>query len=368
MPAEASGVGRRGRRRWAAAGVVVVIVAAAAVTAGVTGAFGGAASPGAAAGSADRTSTALVTRRSLSSQDQVDATLGFGGSYKVAGQGGGTITWLPAAGRVIRQGQVLYRVGNGTPVFLLYGRVPAWRALTSGAHGADVRQLNTALVQLGYATRALLGPRTGWKFFTGETAFALAALQARLGMTVTGTLSLGQAVFLPAAIRVAAVDASLGATASGTVLSATSARRVVTIALDAGQQTEVKAGDKVSITLPGGQVTPGRVSSVGKVTSGSGSSATITVDVTLRRPAAAGRLDQAAVEVAITTSAVANVLVVPVDALLARGGGGYAVEVTGAGGHHLVRVTPGLFDDAAGLVQVTGSGLSAGQRVVVPAL
>jgi hypothetical protein len=33
-----------------------------------------------------------------------------------------------------------------------------------------------------------------------------------------------------------------------------------------------------------------------------------------------------------------------------------------------VPVTLGLFDDAAGLVQVSGSGLAAGQRVVVPAL
>ena len=36
------------------------------------------------------------------------------------------------------------------------------------------------------------------------------------------------------------------------------------------------------------------------------------------------------------------------------------------GTHHLVGVTLGLFDDDAGLVQVTGTGLAAGQRVVVP--
>ena len=60
-------------------------------------------------------------------------------------------------------------------------------------------------------------------------------------------------------------------------------------------------------------------------------------------------------------------LVVPVDALLALASGGYAVEEIGAGGaHHLVAVTTGLFDDADGLVQVSGSGLAAGQRVVVP--
>jgi hypothetical protein len=62
------------------------------------------------------------------------------------------------------------------------------------------------------------------------------------------------------------------------------------------------------------------------------------------------------------------VLAVPVDALLALAGGGYAVEVVGAGGvHRLVAVTLGLFDDAEGLVQVSGPGLQAGQRVVVPA-
>ena len=47
--------------------------------------------------------------------------------------------------------------------------------------------------------------------------------------------------------------------------------------------------------------------------------------------------------------------------------GGYDVEVTGPSGHHLVKVQVGLFDDAAGLVQVTGN-LTPGQHVVVPGL
>jgi hypothetical protein len=53
---------------------------------------------------------------------------------------------------------------------------------------------------------------------------------------------------------------------------------------------------------------------------------------------------------------------------MAQSGGSYAVEVFDAGGsNHLVPVSLGLFDDADGLVQVTGSGLAAGQKVVVPA-
>jgi multidrug efflux pump subunit AcrA (membrane-fusion protein) len=86
-------------------------------------------------------------------------------------------------------------------------------------------------------------------------------------------------------------------------------------------------------------------------------------------PAATGTWDQAPVDVTITTGSVTNALVVPVDALLAQSDGSYAVEVVGADGiHHLVPVTLGLFDDADGLVQVTGSGLAAGQQIVVPTL
>jgi hypothetical protein len=58
-----------------------------------------------------------------------------------------------------------------------------------------------------------------------------------------------------------------------------------------------------------------------------------------------------------------------VAALLAQSGGGYAVEVAGTSAgatNHLVTVSLGLFDDADGLVQVTGAGLAAGREVVVP--
>jgi multidrug efflux pump subunit AcrA (membrane-fusion protein) len=369
-PPGAGGDRRGAGRRWAAAALAALLVAAGVAGAVISGVFGDSGSPGGgAASSGYKTSTATVKRQTLTSQATVNATLGYAGSYTVTGKGGGTLTWLPAEGRVIRQGQVLYRVDNRVPVYLLYGKVPAWRALAAGMTGQDVAQLNHDLVRLGYASSADIAA-LGWDYFGWDTRYALQQLQAALGITnPTGTLPLGQAVFQPSAIRVNTVPASLGNPASGPILTASSARRAVTINLDASEQDEVTPGDEVSITLPDGTNTPGVISSVGKVASTSSSGATtVTVQVRLRQPKAAGDLDQAPVTVTITTVSVSNVLVVPVDALLAQPPGGYAVEVTGPGGHHLVTVTTGLFDDDAGLVQVSGAGLAAGQHVVVPAI
>jgi hypothetical protein len=393
---------RRRWRGWVFAAAVVVVVAAGLGGADAAGVFR---SPKPAVSNGGyATGTQAVTRGSLTEQTQEDGTLGDAGSYTVvvpgsSGSGGpgaapdsgaGTFTWLPSVGQTIRQGQEVYQL-SGSPVVLLYGNVPAYRDLAEGMTGADVTELNTDLVRLGYATAGALGPRSGWDYFSAETAYALGLLQAHLGLSVTGTLPLGQTVFLPGPVEVTALGSGAvpGAPASSgaTVLTGSSLTPVVTMDLDASLQTEVAAGDKVSITLPDGAVTPGVISQVsiassasssssssgnspanGQGSGGSGSGApTITVLVSLVSPKAAGNLNQAPVEVTITTGAVSNVLIVPVDALLARPGGSYAVEVTGPGGHHLVTVTPGLFDDAGGTVQVTGN-LTPGQRVVVPGI
>jgi hypothetical protein len=133
----------------------------------------------------------------------------------------------------------------------------------------------------------------------------------------------------------------------------------------------VKAGDQVTVTLPDGTTTPGAVSSVGTVATMSGpggdTTTTIPVQVALTDPRAAGTLDQAPVTVNITTATARDVLAVPVGALLAQATSGYVVEVVGSGNtRRWVPVKPGIFDDASGLVQVSGA-LAPGQRVVVPA-
>jgi hypothetical protein len=359
-------------RRWVILAVVLAVAAAGAIGA-VTGALRGQGSPGGGSGdSGPATSLATVTRQNLSKQTQVNGTLGYAGSYSVLGQGPGTVTWLPAVGQVIDQGQALFQV-DGAPVVLLFGSTPAWRALVLGVSGADAAQLNHALVTLGDVPQSDVD--SAWDQFTWATAAGVDRLQAHLGVAQSGTLAMGKVVFLPTAARVTELHAGLGGPATGPVLSATSTTPAVTVALDADRQSEVKKGDEVAITLPDGRSVPGTVTAVGTVATtpsngpGGPGSATPAVPVTIQLadPAAAAGLDEAPVLVTITTTTVQNVLAVPVNALVAVAGGGYAVEVVdGDGSHHLVPVTPGLFDDASGLVQVSGPGLAEGQHVVVP--
>jgi len=325
------------------------------------------------------TSLSTVTREDISSQTQVNATLGYAGDYAAVNQLQGTYTTLPKAGEVVSENQVLYAV-NGSPVVLLYGSTPAYRSLSEGTSttpvtGADVAELNADLVALGYATSAEIP--AGTDTYTYWTMVGVEKFQAAHGFSQTGTLTLGQVMFLPTAARITSVMPSLGSPAQvgENLLTASSTARQVNIALDASEQSQVKVGDKVTITLPNNATTPGVVSSVGSVATtpsgngqgGGGSGPTVTVLVNPTDQAATGSWDQAPVEVAVTTESVANALVVPVDALVSLSNGGYAVEVADADGvHHLVPVSLGLFDSASANVQVTGAGLAAGQRVVVP--
>jgi peptidoglycan hydrolase-like protein with peptidoglycan-binding domain len=283
-----------------------------------------------------------------------------------------TFTSLPTVGTDLVRGSVVYSLEN-EPVPLFYGTTVFYRALYLGVgDGPDVAQLQSNLIALGFGQGI-----SASSHFSKATEQALKAWQSSIGVAPSGVFALGDVVVELGPIQVNALTAAAGQAAQpgAAVLTVTSTTRVVSIALDSSQQSEVKVGDAVIITLPDQATTPGVVTSIGKVatssssgsTTGGGSTSTITVIVTPSDPSAVGNLDQAPVEVAITNASVASALVVPVNALVALSSGGYAVEVTSGGSHHLVAVTLGIFDDADGLVQVSGSGLAAGQKVVVPA-
>jgi peptidoglycan hydrolase-like protein with peptidoglycan-binding domain len=235
--------------------------------------------------------------------------------------------------------------------------------------GPDVAALNTNLNALGY------GKDLGGDIFTAATEAAVKAFQSADHMPATGQIALGSVLFEPGTVEVNSVAPTLGSSPSGgqAVLQVTLTARQVQIALDASQQSDVAVGDAVSIVMPDNSTTPGVVSYVGTIATtpssqnGGSGTPTINVNVTPLDPAATGNLDDLPVNVWITEASVPTALVVQVDALVALSGGGYALEVAPAhGAHYLEAVSLGLFDDADGLVQVTGAGVQAGQRIVVP--
>ena len=301
---------------------------------------------------------------------------GGGGPSGSAGTGAAqvaTYTELPQVGQVISQGQGLWAI-NGQPTPLLYGDITPWRAFMPGMPpGPDVAALNMDLDALGY------GKELKGDSFTSATESAVTKLQAAEGTARTGQLPLGSVIFQPGAVQVTTVNPTVGQTVSAgqVVLQVTTTKRQVQVPLDATQQSDIKVGDKVSIVMPDNATTPGIVSYVSNVattpssgTSSSGSSTpTVEVNITPTVPAATGTLDDLSVNVWITTAVAPDAYVVPVDALVAMSNGGYALEAAGATGtHYLVPVAVGLFDDANEMVQVSGAGVRAGLKVVVPQL
>jgi peptidoglycan hydrolase-like protein with peptidoglycan-binding domain len=371
--------------------VVAIAAVAGALVGGVAGgtvAAVSASGTGNGAGSSPSGSsvtTAAVVRTTLTSTVQVGGSIGYDGSYTVTAlRGSGEVyTWLPEPGQVIKQGQPVYSVGDEL-VPLLYGSIPAYRAFGAGmSDGADVGQLTRDLIALGYGGGLTQGNR-----YSSATAAAVQRWQSAVGLPVTGEIPLGEVVFEPGPIRVTSVAPSLGATdGGGAVLTATSTTPIVVVDLDVSEEYLVKPGDAVSVVLPDGTSTvAGRIETVGTVatcpggiglgngagsadqspcSSGGGNATpTVTVTVTLDRTPPGAALDQAPVNVNITTQQAAHVLAVPVNALLALAGGGFGVEVVTGGTTRLVGVTAGMFD--ASLVQVSGPGITVGTRVEVP--
>src|SRR5262249_23829963 len=175
------------RKTWTLAAAVVL---AAAATGGVVVMSG--AEQATPAGHEAPVNTETVQRGKLSDMISQYGILTYrarpdGSPFAVINQARGTYTKLPNAGDKIDCGAVLYRVDD-EPVLLLCGSTPAYRSMSQGASGPDIRELNANLVHLGYATRARLDPSSA--HFGSETASALEKLQSEVGEDRTKSLEL----------------------------------------------------------------------------------------------------------------------------------------------------------------------------------
>jgi peptidoglycan hydrolase-like protein with peptidoglycan-binding domain len=339
--------------------------------------------------------TATVTPGTITEREDDQGTIGYLGSFTVYSATAGTVTWLPAAGQVIRPGRRLFAV-NGQDVVLMRGQAPAWRAFGPGmSDGSDVAELQRNLAALGYDPYHAITPGGHYDW---ATEAAIERWQAAHGWTQDGQIALGQVAFLPGPVQVAALSTGTGATVTaGTpVFAGTSTTAVVDVALPSAERYTVTAGQRVTVTLPSGSVTTGRVLGAAPATSGSppgtsggtgggsgsgsggsgsggsgsgsgsGGQSTVSILVILNHQAAANGLNGSPVQVTIATQTQRDALVAPISALLAGPGGSYQVTVVAGSSRRDVTVQTGLFDDLDGTVAISGPGIAAGTRVEVP--
>jgi peptidoglycan hydrolase-like protein with peptidoglycan-binding domain len=338
---------------------------------------GGAATLGLGGGGADEpaprrtgpAATVPVTRQTLVEAVTLAGQLGYGEETPLAAAAPGTVTWLPEAGATVRRGGVLLRADE-QPVLLLYGEVPMYRALARGAEGADVRQLERNLSALGY------GGIPVDDVFSAATTGAVKRWQSDVGLPATGTVERHRVVFAPGAVRVARRLVRPGAPATGDLFAYTGRTRTVTVAASRREAAWAAPGTRVTVELAGGASTRGRVTAVGPPPAGADAAAppagagdgpaadAVVITVGVPDQAALGASATGAVSVRYVARTRADVLTVPVNALLALAEGGYGLEVVSGGTATVVAVEVGMFAD--GRVEVAGPGLVEGAEVGVP--
>lgn len=350
---------RKGGRIAVAAAIVLAVGAAAAAATGFD--LFGAADPGQAAPDLPA-GTATVAKGTIVDSRNENGSLGYGETLTLGARLAGTVTGLPDSGAIIERGGALAFVDNG-PVVLMYGDLPAYRALSAGIEGADVKQFEKNLAALGY------GGFTVDDTYSWRTALAVREWQEDLGLTGTGVVELGRVVFAAGAVRVDALKAAPGdQSGPGTaLLTYSGTEQVVTVDLDVAQRRLAVEDAKVKVRLPNGKSAAGTIADARTVivpgSNGEDPKTKVRLRVTIDEPKDVAGLDQAAVKVAFAAEKHENVLIVPIGALVVLGDGRYGVQVVENGVVRTIPVETGLFAD--GRVEVSGEGLSEGMTVGV---
>jgi hypothetical protein len=323
--------------------------------------------------------TITVERGTVRQEVRLTGRVGHSVPRAIAGSGDGIVTWLPSAGDTVARGEQLYRVDD-QPVALFHGSLPLYRELAppqapakssdddqkdpggpddadddqapaGPLRGNDVDLIATNLAALGYYD----GPTDG-AVYTGALVGAVQRWQADHDGLRTGVLGPDTVVVSRGTLRVASVTATVGGPATADVLTVTSTRSVVT--LDVPEGVDVAVGRPVEVTLADGTTVRTRVTAVGSPVDDPQSGAPASVPITVRARGKADLGPAAPVSGVLVLASRSDVLHVPVGALLALAGGGYALERPGG---TLVPVTLGLVAD--GDVEV--SGIEEGAKVVV---
>lgn len=309
---------------------------------------------------------ATVTRGDLTAEREFRATVSFGDPWTLTTDAAGTVTEHRDIGEIVDFGEVLLRIDD-QPVHLAQGAMPMYRELLKVdtrqrdengdrlalQRGFDVAQLQYFLLEAGFGVGSM---DVDGEFGT-TTEAAVKEWQTAVGLPATGRVDDTQLVFSPEPVRIAA-EARVGDRfESITVNHASSSILVDTSNRD---RSAFEVGASVEVEIPNTGSVNGTVTAQEQVTTADGSTiwrTTITADADAGLPG-----DASTATVTTRSTVAAEVLIVPVGALLALAEGGFAVELATGTGTALVAVEVGEVLD--GRAEVRG-GLDAGDRVVV---
>ena len=308
--------------------------------------------------------TQEVASGSLTAETRLNGQLAYDAPSDFAAANG-MITQLPVAGAEIKPGERVYEA-DGVPVPLFQGSRPFWRSLAAGASdGPDVRQLEENLKLLGHFSG------TPDERFDQRTAAAVKAWQRKaLGLAdaADGVFQPGSVAVAPSTpVRITAIKARAGdvdavpASYTGVALHASAT-------VTASQAAAIRPGDRATLTLPDNTALDATIAAVdqggGKTEDGQTVRPSVRVDFADQTQVAG--YGTAAVKIVIPgeTTGATDALIVPVTAIVADPGGGYAIEVVR--GQHVERVAVEIGIVAVSRVQLTkADGVKAGDRVVV---
>lgn len=292
------------------------------------------------------------------------ATRPGGGSSRSSGSAAASVarvtqivTSIVATGTTIGNGDVLYTI-DSQPVLALIGAIPEWRTVSvSSANGSDIKQLEQALVDLGYDPD---GAVTVDEKFDSTTEAMVKRWQTGLGITASGIVTLGSVVFIPKASAVAAVARAVGDSVgdADVMLTLAGASQRVVIDVPAGDEQYFVPGLSVRLSA-GGTGTVELLQSVSR-------NSTAVVQAVIVPDAPIASVDNGTtVTVNADLQVATDVFVVPAQALVSRLDGSYAVQVRAA--DRSVSWLPVTLVGVAGLAAgVIGTGLVDGLTVLAP--
>lgn len=311
-----------------------------------------------------------VVRRDLRKTFDTEGVLSFGDRTGVITNSTGVVSGLPEEGDIPEFGSPLFYV-DSEPVFVFKGSLPQYRDFTPGmSSGKDILQLEYALRISKLVDNGELEPN---ETIGKATWDALDRLYEHFNIDEPDELPIGSVLFVPDSFRVGSVQVVHGQRLTGaeTIFERTDIAPSVIVDVDPSRLALFSIGTTAEVTLPTDEVLSATVSSHDSEVQGSfgtdtGAAADVAIRVELEfaHDADFDLPESAPVEIAVTREMHPNVIAVPLVALVALAGGGFAVERWDGQQSSIVPVQIGTAAD--GLVEIASGDLAVGDLVTVP--